>query len=284
MKLVRFLKSKTFWVNNIVAIIVLVLLFLGLNYWLNSYTRHNENVTVPNLAKLAYTEAMEELKKLELAYSILDSAEFNPAYPRGSVMDQYPTAGSLVKEGREIKLTLNPLKPRKIALPELIEKTKRRAIYDLESKGFKVGELTYVPYIGKDVVVDVKVEGYSVKFKDKFDKGTVVDLILGQGLGNTRIKVPYLKWKNLEKAEDKLLSSSLNLGSILYDEDVTDTLAALVYKQYPAPTLGPAINLGQQVDIWLTNDHTKITNDSLQFLTYDIPDSLQVPIDSNDVP
>lgn len=280
MKLFRFLKSKTFWANLVVAIIVCVLIFWGVNAWLDSYTRHGENVKVPTLTRLSYQEALEKLEEQELIGEILDTSEFTTEYPRGSVIEQYPEAGSLVKEGRSIRLTINPGKPRKIEMPQLIEKTKRRAIYDLESKGFEVGELSYVPYIGKDVVVDLKVNGKSVKEKEKFDKGTVVNLVLGQGLGDTKIKMPYLRFLTLEEAKDLLLETSLNLGSVGYDPDLQDTSLALVYKQYPNPSLKASVSVGAEVDIWLTDDYTKIPNDSLKYRHPEIVDSLTNDIDT----
>ena len=274
MKLIRFLKSKTLWANVLLVILVCTLLFWGLNSWLDTYTRHGENIQVPDLNRLAYEEAVEELKDLELQAVILDTSEFDPDFPRGSVINQYPEPGSLVKVGREIRLTINPMKPRKIEIPQLIEKTKRRAIYDLESKGFKVGQLSYVPYIGKDVVVDVKVDGRSVTAKERFEKGTVVDLVLGEGLSGTRIAVPYLRYLSMKEARERLFEYSLNLGSVTFDQEVIDTSQAKVYRQYPEPTLEPRISIGSEVDIWLTTDYTKIPNDSLKYLHPEIADSL----------
>lgn len=283
MKLFRFIASKTLWANVLIFIIVCALLFLGIKSWLSSYTRHGDNIVVPSLMRMDYNEAKDALGKRELIAEILDTSEFNPDFPRGSVINQYPEEGSTVKKGRAIRLTINPMKPRKIEIPMLIEKTKRRAIYDLESKGFKVGELSYVPYIGKDVVVDIKVDGKSVTEKDRFEKGTVVNLVLGQGIGDNRIAMPYLKYKTLEDAKATLLKASLNLGSIIYDEEVADSAAAVVYQQSPAPSLQPNVNQGAQVDLWLTEDYTKIPNDSLQFLHPEIADSLNnaaIPTDS----
>lgn len=265
MKLFRFLKSKTFIANVVAVIIVCALLFWGLNAWLDSYTRHGDNIKVPNLQRLSFDEATEALAEKNLNYSILDTSEFNPDFPRGAIIGQYPGAGSDVKEGREIRLTLNRMKPRKIAIPDLIEKTKRRALYDLRSTGFEVKELEYVPYLGEDVVVEVKVNGRSVDPGDKFDKGTAVTLVLGQGLGDVRIKMPYLRWLTFEEARQELLSESLNLGSVRYDEEVEDSAAALVYRQYPNPSTEPSVNIGAEVDLWLTTDHTKIPNDSLLY-------------------
>lgn len=265
MKIFRFLVSKTFWANVLLAALLLVALLGGINWWLARYTLHGENIPVPDLDGLALSEAAESLAEMGLSFEVIDSSEFNPEQARGSVIGQYPLAGSLVKKGRDIRLTLNPLMPRKIALPPLIEKTKRRAIYDLESKGFAIGDLEYVPYLGQDVVVDVKVDGFSVNAGQEFAKGTTVNLVLGSGLGDRRIRVPYLRWLNREEVELKLRELSLNLGSVLYDENITDTATALVYDQYPPPSLDEQIQLGQEIDVWLTNDYTKIPADSLAF-------------------
>lgn len=273
MKFIRFLKSKTFWANLVLGFVVSALIFWGVSTWLDNYTRHGENVQVPALTRLSYEEAVKKLEFKELLAEILDTSEFNSNYPRGSIVDQYPAAGALVKEGRIIKLTINPDKPRKIEMPNLVDKTKRRAIYDLESKGFVVGELSYIRDIGKDVVRDIKVNGKSAQAGERFEKGTKVELVLGQGLGNSRIPAPYLRFLSAEKAKSKLLSASLNLGAIGYDPDLTDTANALVYKQYPNPSLDPTVRLGGEVDIWLTDDHTKIPNDSLRFKQSSIPDT-----------
>lgn len=280
MKFFRFLGSKTFWAN-----LILALLFGGAILWgtaelLDRYTRHGKTITVPDLSRLALSEAEERLAKLNLEHVVMDSSEFDPGYPRGSVVNQYPAPGREVKLGREIRLTLNPLKPRKIALPDIIEKTRRRAIYDLESKGLAVGELEYVPYIGKDVVVDIKYEGKSVPVGKKLEKGSVIDLVLGEGVGDTKIRVPYLRWLTLDEAESELKSRSLNVGAIVYDEEIRDSSLALVYRQSPPPSTTEDINLGEEVDVWLTNDHTKIPGDSLDYQFIEDTTAISAPHDT----
>ena len=274
MKLFRFITTRVFWINIALIILVLTLLFFGLNSWLKGYTRHGDTLEVPDLRRLDFAEAEEIAAGVNLELTVLDTAEFTSEFPRGSIIDQYPSPGAHVKEGREIKLTVNRLKPRKIEMPKLIEKTKRRAIYDLESKGFKIGELSYVPYIGKDVVVKMKVRGEEVEAGTRFERGTVVDLVLGQGLSNTKIMVPYLRFLSEEEARDKILGGSLNIGSVIFDPEVEDSGAALVYRQYPPPSLIPSVSMGGEVDIWLTEDYTKIPNDSLKFLNPEYADSL----------
>lgn len=274
MKLFRFLLSKTFFVNLFIMILISAGLLVGLHFSLNHYTEHDITIEVPDLKGMALTEVETALNDAHLNYVIIDSAEYDPTFPRGSVISQYPEAQKQVKTGRELKLTINPFYPRKVELPDLIEKTKRRAIYDLESKGFQLGKLNYVPYIGKDVVIDVKIGERSLLPGTKLKKGTTIDLVLGMGLSDELVMAPYLRWKTLEEAEEYLKMRSFNLGSVIYDEEIKDTAAALVYRQNPAPSKEPTIRMGREIDVWLTNDYTKIVNDSLEFQNSALADSL----------
>ena len=108
MSLFQFLKSKTFFVQIAIAIVCLLLFVFGLKFWLGVTTNHNQKIQVPNLHKLTLVEVERTLKELDLDYKIIDSASFNPAYPKKSVIEQTPEAGDFVKEKRKIYLTLNP--------------------------------------------------------------------------------------------------------------------------------------------------------------------------------
>jgi beta-lactam-binding protein with PASTA domain len=112
---------------------------------------------------------------------VQDSANFNPDYPRFSVIDQDPSAGAKVKEDRKIYITVNPSGYRKIGVPDLIERTFRQAKPTLEALGFKVGKLTYVDNIAKDLVLQMQYKGKDIKQGDKLPKTTAIDLVLGNG-------------------------------------------------------------------------------------------------------
>ena len=148
----------------------------------------------------------------------------------------------------------------------MVEKTTRRAIHYLESKGLKSGELIYVPDIARDRVLGLRVGDEEVEPGAMLEPGTVVDLIVGKGLSNERIRVPYLKFLTLEEAQMKLSLASLNMGVVFFDEEVEDSSSAVIYKQAPRATKVPKLELGSDVDLWLTNDYTKIENDSLLFV------------------
>ena len=82
-----------------------------------------------------------ELDDNNLRMVIQDSANYNPNYPKYSVIEQQPLAGSQVKENRKIYLTLNPSGYRKVGVPNVIRRTFRQARPTLEALGFKVGKL-----------------------------------------------------------------------------------------------------------------------------------------------
>jgi beta-lactam-binding protein with PASTA domain len=184
MSLVKFLKSKTFFVQIAIAIVCLFLFVFGLKFWLGVTTNHNQKIQVPNLQKLTLVEVERTLKELDLDYRIIDSASFNPAYPKKSVIEQTPEAGDFVKEKRKIYLTLNPSKYRDITMPALNGRTKRQASSELRARGLNVGvNFTYVDDIGKDVVRGLRYKGKIVKEGDKLPLNSIVDLVLGNGKG-----------------------------------------------------------------------------------------------------
>ena len=63
----------------------------------------------------------------------------------------------------------------------LIEKTIRQAEPTLKSLGLQLGKITYKPYLGKDMVLEMWVNGKKVKPGTEVMKTTKVDLVLGDG-------------------------------------------------------------------------------------------------------
>jgi len=179
---VKFIKNKAFFKQIAIAIPLAIALVFFLKWWLGITTNHDQKIQVPDLQKMPLAEVQKKLAELDLDFIVIDSASFNPSYPRKSVIEQNPEAGEFVKEKRKIYLTLNPSKYRDITIPQLNGKTKRQATTHLRSIGFKVGtKFTYVPDIGKNVVRGLKHNGKRIKTGDKIPKYAVIELILGDG-------------------------------------------------------------------------------------------------------
>lgn len=182
MSLFRFIFSKTFLIQLAIAAIVFVILVLVGFQWLDSYTRHDELIEVPDLTRLELDEVEEKLDALNLRYEVIDSANFNPDFEAYSVIEHAPEAGQQVKENRMIYLTLNPSGYAKLEIPDnLIRLTRRQVESTLLSMGFKIGEITYQPDMAKDVVLEMRHQGKSLQAGDKLKKTATIDLVLGDG-------------------------------------------------------------------------------------------------------
>lgn len=183
--LFQFIKSKTFLINIAISIVSVLVFVFVLQWWLGVTTNHDQKIQVPDLHKMSLDDVTQKLDLLDLDFVVIDSASYNPEYPKKSVIEQDPEAGDFVKENRKIYLTLNPSKYRDIEIPNLYGRTRRQATTHLRSIGFKVSDnVSWVPDIGKNVVRGLKYDGEKIKPGDKLPKQTTLELILGDGNGN----------------------------------------------------------------------------------------------------
>ena len=181
MSIIKFFTSKTFLKQAVLAVVALVVLCFIMLKWLNASTNHGDFETVPNLTGKSIEVARIELEENNLVMQIQDSANYNPNYPKFSVIEQEPLSGSEVKENRKIYLTLNPSGYRKVLVPDLKQRTLRQSKPTLEALGFKVGKLTYVNNIGKDMVLKMTYKGNTITPGTLLEKTSVIDLVLGNG-------------------------------------------------------------------------------------------------------
>jgi len=182
MNFLKFIFSKRFLKHIIGAIVVSVLLIIGLFYWLNYYTNHNEYIEVPDLSKLTIDIVEKKTEEMNLRYEISDSTAFNPDYPAFSVVDQNPTPGQFVKEERKIYLTINPKNYAMVAIPEsILGNTIRQVKPTLESLGFRIGEITEKPDLAKGVVLELKHKEETLKPGSELRKTSVIDIVVGDG-------------------------------------------------------------------------------------------------------
>jgi len=157
--LFKFIYSKIFLIQVVIAIAMLVILSYVALQWLESTTNHHQHIVVPSLSKKTLDEVQKVLEEKDLRFEVQDSANFNPDYPRYSIIEQNPVAGSEVKKNRKIYVTLNPSGYRKIEVPNVVQNTRRQAEPKLKALGFKVGSITYQPNIARDMVLELRHKG-----------------------------------------------------------------------------------------------------------------------------
>jgi len=182
MSFIKYLLSKSFFKTLATIVIIVVLSVFILTQWLNYTTHHDEKIKVPLLDRMTLDSVTKILDSLHLKAVVIDSANFNPNYPKLSVLEQAPIAGDFVKEHRKIYITLNPSGYKKVVLPKIYGKTLRQAVVELKNIGLRIGENpTYIPDKGKDVVRGLKVGEKYLLEGDKIAKNTLVEFVLGDG-------------------------------------------------------------------------------------------------------
>jgi len=271
----RFLITKTFWKHLGIlagmALIIALTIFIGLKI----YTRHGRAYAVPDLRGLTVEEAEMVTQARKMRLKVADSL-FISHEGRGTVIDQSPQPNFRVKENRTIFLTINAMNPERVAVPDVTGVSLRQARAIIETYGLEVGRLIYVPDIALNNVLRQQYQGKEVNPGEMIIRGERIDLVLGEGLSTRTAYVPDLISMSQERARNRILESSLNIGATIYDATVQteeDSLNAFVWRQRPEYSDDLQIRLGSIIDLWLSLDSTLLPRpDTLDILLFDFDD------------
>ena len=185
----NFLTSRAFLIQLGLALVVCAMLVFALLQWLKATTHHGDFVEVPDLARLSVTEMREVLDAADLRYEVVDSANYNPDYPRFSIIEQNPPAGNKVKQNRKIYVTVNPSGYKKVTVPDIIQVTRRNATSMLRAVGLEVDEVTYIDELGKDMVYRIRYQGKYINPGDKLPKTSKIELVCGNGTVGDKARI-----------------------------------------------------------------------------------------------
>ena len=221
-------------------------------------TNHGDTITVPNLIGMELKDIDEFLSDRDLRYEILDDSSYSSEYPPYSILQQNPSENEKVKENRKIYLTLNSSIPPKIKMPKIINGSVKNAQLILKSYDLKLGEITYVPDMARNAVLKMFIEGDSVSENDLVLKGSIVDLEVGNGLGNQIFETPDLINLDLEEARFTIIGSGLRLGNIIYQDSgyynnkILDEVwvnPGKVFRQ--SPIKSTKVKIGRRINLWI---------------------------------
>jgi beta-lactam-binding protein with PASTA domain len=258
MNFLRFLISKQFFRHLGFAFAIGLILLLAALVWLRIYTHHGQSIMVPDLAGLTVYEVEEVTSSRNLKFEVVDSV-YSYEMPRGTVIKQNPKASTKVKKNRKIFLTVNAINPEKVTMPRLVGLSIRQARLALQNGGLTLGEIKYRPDYAINNVLQQMHADSVINEGTEIRKGEVIDLVLGMGLSNETTRVPDLVGRGFETARKVIADYYLNIGAITYHDSIEsqeDSSAAFVWRQYPEFDEFRRLNMGMEVDIWLTVDST----------------------------
>ena len=229
-------------------------------------TNHGDTITVPNLIGMELKDIDEFLSDRDLRYEILDDSSYSSEYPPYSILQQNPSENEKVKENRKIYLTLNSSIPPKIKMPKIINGSVKNAQLILKSYDLKLGEITYVPDMARNAVLKMFIEGDSVSENDLVLKGSIVDLEVGNGLGNQIFDTPDLINLDLEEAKFTIIGSGLRLGNIIYQDSgyynnkILDEEGNEIFEKFwvnpgkvfrQSPIKSTKVKIGRRINLWI---------------------------------
>lgn len=151
--------------NLILAVATGLVLLWAVMIFLDFWTFHGQTAVVPDIKHKSYALASDILGANKLSIEISDSV-YDRSLAPGTVVESWPKAGAVVKEGRQVYVTVTAFSPKQvtISMPLSGNVSSRQA-------------MSYLRGIG---ITDIRVENVPSEF---------ADLVLGARYGDTPLSV-----------------------------------------------------------------------------------------------
>lgn len=205
--------SKTF---AVILLILFLILWLIDSCVMPPYVHSIGTIKVPNITGLSLKKADDIVKNSKLR--VADVREiYNETVPKGYIISQLPFAGSEVREGRRLYITVSR-GIEKITVPYVIGKLERVAWIDIMRLGFNIGNIEYVERDDKpDGVVLAQYPHYGVNLP----YGATINLIVSQAPPEAEIS---LFEGDITLQEARNLASQNSLILIVINPELIETL------------------------------------------------------------
>lgn len=181
-KIKLFFKNHRIIANVILIIIVAWAICTIAMFFLDSWTRHGEQVQVPSVKGLSYTEATNRLFAEDFTVEITDSI-FDSTMRPGTVVEQSPIPGANVKPGRTVYLTVVAFTPKMVTVPYYLNSSLRQGRSMFEGLGFKRVDVRMVPSEYKDLVLGAHYNGLPLTPGMRIPITAKITLEVGLGYG-----------------------------------------------------------------------------------------------------
>ncbi|MGM9844150.1 MAG: PASTA domain-containing protein [Muribaculaceae bacterium] len=179
-KVITFLKNHPIIANLIYMFFAGWIIILAALFFLDHWTHHGEESTVPKVTGMTFNEAQNLLGSAGLAVELSDSI-YDSKRPAGSVVEQSPHPNAKVKPGRTVYLTIVAFTPKTVTVPHYLNMSSRSAKAAFEGLGIKNIRIVEVESEYKDLVLGAKVNGIPLKPGTRLPVTATVTLEVGKG-------------------------------------------------------------------------------------------------------
>lgn len=243
--------KRSFVLNLLLVLAIVAGLLIIFFQSLNWLTNHGKETKVPKLTGKTMREAVNQLTSM--GFSVVIDSAFQADHKPLEVIYQEPEPGAVVKMGRNIFLTVNRKTVPTVAMPNLVNLSFRNALLTMQSYRLVMGDTSYRPDIAAGAVLEQLYQGRVIRPGELIPYGTRIDLVIGEGLADIT-DVPNLIGMSWFEARQSIEALSLSYN-VLWEGEITDSNAAVVYKQEPEALneldFKNAIPVGDMIDVYV---------------------------------
>lgn len=182
-------KLKTFFMPQrmgfhlLLALVITSIIAIGAIIFLKVYTRHGEEVKMPNLIGENSEMLVNSVTNSDFIFVVSDYV-FDKKTKEGTVLRQNPYPDEYVKKGRKVYLTVASSEPPKIKMPALNSVSQRQAEIMLKAIGLEVGGIIYKPSEYTNAVLDQLYRGRSISAGTPINYGEKITLVVGKDIND----------------------------------------------------------------------------------------------------
>ncbi|MFZ1728934.1 MAG: PASTA domain-containing protein [Bacteroidota bacterium] len=172
----------------------------------------SSEITIPDVTGKKANIAIDILLEAGLEPQVHDTMP-HPKIAPGNVVLQNPVAGAVVREGRNVYLSVSGGEAY-IIMPNLRGRSLRDARITLEQMELRLGKVSYeASSLPAETIVS-----QNVPSGKKVRKNVMIEIGVSGGT-DIEIEIPYLIGFNLDEAQQRLLGGGLRMGTVSYRKD-----------------------------------------------------------------
>ncbi|MDR0646705.1 MAG: PASTA domain-containing protein [Elusimicrobiota bacterium] len=258
-----FLDDKPIFVKSLFKVIIIFVLiaaflavagYFSFDWAVSALVHSRKEVAVPDISKKPVNAALDLLANANLAMRKAGE-EYQPDLLSGSVIRQLPPAGTVVREGKVVRVWISQ-GSESIEVPDLSEISLRNAELLIRQLNLTVGnkDTAYSLTVDKGAVVSQEPEPLTLVVK-----GSSVNLVISNGPPPSSIRLmPDFRYKKL--ADVNLWASNADIEVNIAEDQDSPFQSGTVIKQTPDPDaeVSPDSPISITVSARPQNDEDKI--------------------------
>ncbi|MBC8491694.1 MAG: PASTA domain-containing protein [Candidatus Marinimicrobia bacterium] len=217
------------WIRFLLVFFIFTLVFVVIvdKFVLPVYVRHGEEIPLVDVRGRSFDESLIILTMVGFSVEVSDSLE-NADYPPGTVIDQQPPPGTLVKKGRMVRVVITRGE-HFFTMPNLVGKVLKAASLNLQRYHIVTDYISYEFSSDKPRGV---VSAQSLRPGLMVSQNDSISLVVSKGPPPRQLEVPDLFGLNLEEAKALIRKEGFKMGTIRYIPN-DDLVAYTVIEQDP---------------------------------------------------